>query len=186
MKRIAFVLMALTMVGGSAFAFDIMSFPPRVEGGDIMVDAGIGLRSIGYTGANWVIPPIFVQGEYALPVGVPISVGGMLALSRYQYKNQFDIYNSTTWSWTDITIAGRANWHWGFDIDWLDLYSGMAMGYTISRTGNTGSFNIGLTDYSGFYYAFQGGAHFYFTDFIGAMAEVGYPYWIKVGVALKF
>jgi hypothetical protein len=180
MKKIILVLVVFVVVTGFAFAeVDILSFPPSVEGGNIMIDVGLGLRGLGYSGASWKIPPLFAQVEFALPVGVPISVGGMVAF--YQYS-----YSTLDWKWTDMTFAVRGNWHWGLDIKWLDLYSGVSLGYTYSKWSGSSYWGYRGTDYSGFYYAVQGGAHFYFTKYLGAVAEVGYPYWIKAGLALKF
>jgi hypothetical protein len=184
MKKLLILLIFFVLVSGSAFAFDILSFPPPVEGGNILLDVGLGLRSTGYSGASWVIPPLFVQVEYALPVGVPISVGGLFTVSRYKYDFGGWL-GGYTWSWTDITIATRANWHWGLNISWLDLYTGLSLGWTISMFDSTSSLFTG-SDYSGFYTAFQAGAHFYFTQNIGAVAEIGHPYWLKAGLALKF
>jgi len=182
MKKIILVLLVLAVVGGSAFAFDVMSYPPPVTGGNIMLDAGLGLRGTGYSGASWKIPPLFIQAEYALPVGVPISVGGMFTICQYGYD-----YYSWTWKWTDMTFAARGNWHWGFDVSWLDFYTGLALGYTYSRWDDNGWSGSGSKyDYSGFFFSAQAGAHFYFTKMIGVMAEIGYPYWIKAGIAFKF
>ena len=178
------VLVIFVVIGGAAFAFNPLSYPPPVEGGNIMVDIGLGIRGMGYSGSSWIIPPLFVQAEYALPVGVPISVGALFTISKYGYDYTWG--QKYEWSWLDITIAGRANWHWGFEIDWLDLYTGLSLGYNISSFTSKPSVSWFSTDYSEFFWAFQIGAHFYFTKMIGAMVEVGYPYWIKAGVALKF
>lgn len=181
MKKVILFLLVFAVVTGFAFAeFNILSFPPPVEGGDIMIDVGLGLRGIPGL-AKWKVPPIFLQVEYALPVGVPISVGGMFTFYQYGYN----YYYYTTFKWTDMTFSTRANWHWGLDVKWLDLYTGLSLGYTYSK-GTSSSSYYRATSYSGFYYAFQGGAHFYFSKHIGAVAEVGYPYWIKAGLALKF
>jgi hypothetical protein len=40
--------------------------------------------------------------------------------------------------------------------------------------------------YGGFAIGGQLGAHFYFTDMVGAVLEFGYPFVGKVGLALKF
>ena len=181
MKKLMLVLVILAVIGGAVFAFDPMSYPPPVEGGNIMVDAGIGLRGMGYSGSSWIIPPLFVQAEYALPVGVPISVGALFTIEKFGYNWT----PSDKWTWTDITIAGRGNWHFGFDIDWLDFYAGISLGYTIDTFSSSGGSSWG-TSYGGFFWSGQVGAHFYFTKMIGAMVEAGYPYWIKAGVAIKF
>jgi uncharacterized protein YraI len=184
MKKLLLLLLILVIVGGSVFAFDILSYPPALDGGgSIMIDAGVGITSYGWA-YNWYgkmsIPPIFVQVEYALPVGVPISVGGFTAF--YQYK-----YDGYYWTWRNnyLTIGARANWHWGFDIDKLDFYTGLWFGYRAHwYTGDhDSSYSYTL---SGFDYGAQVGVHFYFTPVFGAMVETGYPFLIKTGVALKF
>ena len=185
MKKVLLVLFILFIAGTSAFAeFDIMSFPPPVKGGNFLIDAGLGVRATGYSSAKWKVPPIFIQGEYALPVGVPISVGAMFTYCSYGYD-----YNWGTkweWKWTDMTFAARGNWHWGFDINWLDLYSGLSIGYLYSKWESKPKYDYSTYDYSGFFFAFQAGAHFYFTEMFGAVVEIGYPYWIKAGLAVKF
>jgi hypothetical protein len=150
-----------------------------------MIDAGIGLRALGLTGHKISFPPLFVQGEYALPVGVPISVGGGITFGQWKWEMWGFGYKVTY-----VTPHARANWHWGFDIPWLDLYSGLSMGWDIAsvKWNNNSSYGgyLGGTAASGFFWAFQGGAHFYFTEHVGAVVETGYPYWLKAGIALKF
>jgi hypothetical protein len=41
-------------------------------------------------------------------------------------------------------------------------------------------------DNGGFFFNFQTGAHFYLTENIGAIAEIGVPYLLKIGVSFKF
>jgi len=186
MKKLLVLLVLFVVVSGSAFAFNILSFPPPVEGGNVMIDLGLGYRGMGRTGlygwggSKWIIPPVFLQGELALPFGFPISVGGMLTVCRYGWRDWV--------TYTDITIAARGNWHWGFRANWLDFYTGISLGMVIGRYEWTewyyGQTTTG-TD-TEFFSAFQVGAHFYLTNNIGVVAEVGYPYWIKAGLALKF
>jgi hypothetical protein len=152
-----------------------------------MIDAGIGLLPTSYLvtsilfDTKWKIIPLFVQAEYALPVGIPLSVGMMF--SMYQYGIDFYSWES---KWTDFIISTRANWHWGFNIKWLDFYTGLSVGYLFGTYED----NYYLGNYydadSEFYWGFQAGAHFYFTKFFGAMVETGYPYWLKIGVSFKF
>ena len=182
MKKFILVLLVFAFVSSAAFAFDILSFPPPVEGGNIMIDAGLGLRWVSYSG-KMALPPLFVQGEFALPVGVPISVGAEVSLYRWKYD--WPGSSSDGWTYTVITPAVRANWHWGFDISWLDFYVGTSMGWNIVVVKYRGNQTTGAK--GGFFHiGFHAGAHFYFTDFIGVVVESGFPYWVKAGVALKF
>ena len=155
---------------GSAFAvdFEILSYPPPVHGGNIQIDLGLGFSAWGDFRWNMMIPPLAATVEYCLPVMVPISVGGMFGFAQFREDSTFNY----------LAFAGRANWHWGFGIEWLDAYTGVSLGY--QYFGNSD------WNYSPFYRGAQIGAHFYLTDFIGAVAEIGYPILAKAGIALKF
>jgi hypothetical protein len=148
-----------------------------------MVDAGIGLTFYGSTYGKISIPPIFLNVEYALPVNVPISVGGFAAFYRYNYR----VVGDSGWQYTFVTFGGKADWHWGFDVRWLDLYSGVWIGYRAFMADWVGvDYNFTAPSYGGFDFGLQVGAHFYFTDNIGLVLESGYPFALKVGAALKF
>jgi hypothetical protein len=190
MKRVLLVLVVFMLVCSVSFAWEILSYPPPLKGGDILIDAGLGLRGLS-ANEKWRIPPLFVQFEYALPIKLPISVGGMAAL--YQWKWEY-IYRDNAGNYHDITeirtifnAAGRANWHWAFPVDWLDFYTGVHAGYRygfVDVNKQVPGHVVNATNK--FDWGTQAGAHFYFTKNLGAMAEFGYPYWIKAGVAFKF
>jgi len=195
MKKCLLVLLIFAVIGGTAFAFDILSFPPSLSGGNaIMIDTGIGLNSFslwgswygGYYGKMSVIP-IFLNVEYALPVNVPISVG--LFGAYYQTKYTYT-YTDYGWKNSFLAIGTRANWHWAFDVEWLDFYTGLYLGYRAHWAswygygGYSGAFVA--PSYGAFDYGVQVGVHFYFTNNIGVVVESGYPYLLKVGLALKF
>jgi len=186
-RKIVLVLLIIVVSTGVAFAqdFDPMSFPPSVNPGDFMIDFGVGLmrreEATILIRPKWKIPPLFVQAEYALPAGAPISIGGLFTFCQYSYD--LIIANVTA---TNITFAARTNWHFGLDIDNLDIYLGGGLGYT--HTSSTGDLlGTGISGSKGkFFWNLQLGLHYYFTENIGAMVEVGYPHWIKGGIALKF
>lgn len=185
MKKLLLALAVLAVVSGTLFAFDPMSYPPPVKGGNLLVDLGIGV-GLGYkTYGNVSIPALSADVEYALPVNVPISVGG--AFGIVQYKRNFGYVGSdVTETWTYTIFGAKGNWHWGFDVPWLDFYSGLFLGYRYFSwdfEGYSGSYPE--PDYNGFVPGGQIGAHFYFTKNIGAVIEFGMPF-SKIGLALKF
>jgi hypothetical protein len=174
--------LVLALGCGSAFAFDILSYPSSMAGGDLQVDIGVGYAFASLGGSKLKIPPLAVNVDYALPVEVPISVGGIFGF--YQYG-----YDSFAWSYTHtyMVFGARANWHWGFDVKWLDLYSGLTLGYRYHRSRVEPDLSYAPTySYSGFAFGGQFGAHFYFTKTVGAVVEFGYPFVAKAGLALKF
>jgi hypothetical protein len=177
MKKLLLLLTVFIISSAGVFAFDVLSYPPPVTGGNIMVDLGIGFTSSD--AGKIAIPPLRLSIDYALPVNVPVSVGGLFAFHRTQEKGA-----GATWRYSYWTFGARGNWHWGIDVSWLDLYTGIFLGYqAVSYDLPKGYVDPG---YGGFTAGMQVGAHFYFTDLIGAFFEFGYPYWANLGVALKF
>jgi hypothetical protein len=186
MKKLVLIMVVLATAAAGAFAFDPMSYPPPVESGDFLIDVTIGYAgAYGYTGSGtkMKIPPLGINVEYALPVSVPISVGGLLAFYQYGWENYY------SYTWTYVFFGGRGNWHWNFDVDWLDAYTGVFIGYRYFKESYDGPKDYwGYTEakYGGLAFGGQVGAHFYFTKNIGAVVEAGYPFLIKAGLALKF
>ena len=187
MKKLLFVFLVLAVLCGSVFAFDPLSYPPPLYGGgNVLIDAGIG-----YWYTNWAsvfgklsIPPVFVNVEYALPGEFPISVGGGVSFFQWKFNEIYYDY-----ALTSITPQARASWHWGFDVSWLDLYTGISLGYSIVHIKwgqNSWASQYTPAGSSGLYWGTHVGAHFYFTDNVGAMIEAGYPSLIKAGLTFKF
>jgi hypothetical protein len=182
MKKIVLIVLVLAVVCGSVFAFDILSYPPPISGGNILLDVGSGFLLTGYPFGKFGIPPLFLNAEMALPIKVPLSVG--LGGSFFQWKRDEFLWGYTQ---TFITPQARVNWHWGLDVSWLDLYTGASIGYTIVTTKwRDANQNIDAEGSSGLFWNAQVGAHFYFTKNIGAVVEAGYPFLVKGGLALKF
>jgi hypothetical protein len=183
-KKLIFILLVFVVLGTAVHAADILNYPPPLKGGTVLLDAGLGLTWHPGWLFNWKmsIPPLFASVEYCLPVGVPISVGGMFSL--YQYKYDYNPYGyHYIGKYTYLIFTARGNWHWNLNVKNLDLYTGINLGYRayIHSDERTNDYN-----YGGFYSDIQAGLHYYFTPNIGLMAEVGYPYWAKAGLALKF
>jgi hypothetical protein len=187
MKKLLVVFLFVGFAG-SVFAFDIASYPPPIKSGNIMLDAGIGLGFSGYGSGKLKVPPLFAQVDYALP-NIPITLGGHISYYQYAWETGYTSYN-WTYTWNFLGLFFRANWHWGFEVNWLDLYSGLNLGYRVfwekveypsGYTGAKTEYN-----YSGFDWGLTlVGARFYFTDKIGAMVELGYPH-LRAGITFKF
>lgn len=184
MKKAFLVLLIFAVVTGSAFAFDILSYPPPLGGGAFMVDVGVGLRHVKDLWPVWLdmaIPPLWIQAEYALPTRVPISVGAGFSFARYKE----DIFGVET-SANVFNFHTRGSWHWAFPVSWLDFYTGLSIGADIISS-KVEYWGISASETEpDFYYGVHVGTHFYFTRNIGAVAETGYPFFIKAGLALKF
>jgi hypothetical protein len=170
MKKLVLTLAVLVVTGGAVSAVDLLKYPPPVEGGDFMLNVGGGF-SLPYErfyGFDMMILPVFATGEYALPVKLPISVGGIIGIWQYGWDGNVYTY---------VPLAARANWHWAFNVNWLDFYTGISAGYLYSTTG-----------YMPFIICAQIGAHFYFKKNIGIGVEVdaGSLMLTNASVAFKF
>jgi hypothetical protein len=188
MKKLFLLLVVLLVVGGSVSAFDILSYPPPLDGGgQIMINAGLGLEVAGWMYSlfgDLTVPPLFVDVEYALPIKLPISVGGFMAYYQYKYNEWWGWYAEGYLNF--LTFGVRANWHWGFDVKWMDLYTGLSLGYRgYWYNAHSSSYKTDF-DYSGFDLGELIGIHFYFSEHVGAVIETGYPFVLKAGIALKF
>jgi hypothetical protein len=182
MKKLC-VFLVIGCIGGSAFAFDILSYPPPVSGGNILIDAGVGF-GIGYEG-DLLIPPLFAQVDYALPK-IPISIGGNVSYWRNGYDRTYVGYD-VEWTYNYLAILARGNWHWGFNVKWLDFYTGLSIGYRAfweEVKVSDSSYKMDKNNYSGMDWGLQLGAHFYFTEKVGAMIELGYPM-SRIGISFK-
>lgn len=184
MKKLCMVLLVVC-IGGSAFAFDILSYPPPVKGGNILIDAGLGF-GIGYEG-DLRIPPIFAQVDYALPQ-IPISVGGNISYWQNGERWGYSGYR-VDYTYNYLAVVARGNWHWGFNISWLDLYSGLSIGYRAfwkdyDLPSGLNEDLLPTRNYGGMDWGLQIGAHFYFTEKIGLALELGFPM-SRLGIAIK-
>jgi hypothetical protein len=180
MKKLILALVVLVAAGGALFAFDPMSYPPPVDAGNILVDVGVGFAFNPGSG-SMSIPPISLDVEYTLS-RLPISVGG--ALGTFQYKKEWS--STYTETFTYIVLGAKGNWHWGLDVDWLDLYTGLFLGYRYFSWDWDGPSGIRRKpSFGGLAFGGQIGAHFYFTKNIGAVVELGAPF-SRIGLAFKF
>lgn len=190
MKKVSMFLLVLVAAGGFAFSADLMDYPAPLRSGNFLVDVGVGWAFASASGssisASIKVPPIAISAEYCLP-SVPISVGGLMGFYQYEWRYS-RTYTSWAESWTYFTLGARANWHWDIGVSWFDLYTGIFGGYThFSWSGDSNPY-IGyiMQTYGGIDFGGQIGAHFYLANNIGVVAEWGYPFTTKAGLALKF
>jgi len=162
MKNFFKILCAVALVFSATF----VSAQGRYTKGDVLLNAGIGL---GYYYAGGV--PIQVSAEWA--VNDLITVGPYFGYTSYTYNWGF----GGRWKYTFIDIGVRGSYHFNeiFEItnEQFDVYGGVFLGYTASSYSGD---DFGLGDpYGG---RVTGGIHigarYYFTEKVGAYAELGY------------
>jgi hypothetical protein len=191
-KKIVLVLILGCLLSGGVFAFDPASYPDVIDEGDILINVGVGFGTPLY--GNMSIPPLSVSVDYALPIGgYPFTVGGLVGFNQSKYEwNSAGVYGYK-FTYTGIAMAGRFGYHPDFEVDNLDVYATIALGYYIytARTEYTGNWG-GITQtpassYSRFYYGLNVGARYFFTGNIGAFAELGYSAlsYVTAGITIK-
>jgi len=159
--------------------------------GDVVVSFGLGLGANYYVGGTFyktTVPPLFISGDYCLREDLGpgnLGVGAYLGYSAYKY----DYYGDWGWKYNTLIMAARGTYHFTDLVDKLDLYGGVALGAEIVSNKAFGDYpGYGYSvNNSGVAYEMFAGARYYFTDNLGAMAELGYGIaWLKIGLSLKF
>ncbi|NOU48528.1 MAG: hypothetical protein HOO86_15920 [Bacteroidales bacterium] len=161
--------------------------------GDKVVNLGIGIGSVLYTGTGYTssIPPISASFEVGvkddvLDVG-SIGVGGYLGYASSKWEYSYGGY-SYGYKYTNIILGARGTFHYPL-VDNLDTYTGIMLGFNIvsaKEFGDIDPLNSYSTSASGAIFSWYAGGRYYFTDSFAAMAEIGYGIaWLNLGVALK-
>jgi len=189
MKKLFLVLLVSALVGKSAFAIDIMSFPPSVNPGDVLINAGLGVRGApaGFISLSRAMspPPLVASVDFALPIEVPISVGAFIGYQRWRNDDEPWFDDEPVATVTSIIFGGRANWHWNIDIEALDLYTGIFLRHNTAVTALWAGFGR-LNSVGGFEFGVQLGARYFFTENVGAVVEVGLPFMAMAGITFRF
>ena len=155
--------------------------------GTTAANVGIGLGT-ALGGLGSARPAISISVDHGFwDIGGPgvITLGGYLGNTGYKY----DALGYTA-KWNYLIIGARGAYHYnGFtDLPNLDVYGGAMLGYNIVSYKSEG----GGTDLSNNYGSGLGlsgfvGGRWFFTDHIGAYAELGYGVSVlALGVTCKF
>lgn len=118
-------------------------------------------------------------GNFVLGVGLFAGYQG----SSYEYSFLTTSYKQST---TDVIINLRGALHYAVS-DQLDAYGGLGIGYrSLSFKSEPASvIDLSVSGSSGL--ALFAGARYFFTDAIGAFAELGYDQtYLKAGLSFKF
>jgi hypothetical protein len=191
MKKSALLSIALVVI---SFFTAVRVQAQAFQVGTNVISAGIGL---GSSIANFTYgtqsPGFNVQydrGVWEAGPGV-ISLGGYIGIKDYKYGY---IYNgdAVSYKWNYTVVGVRGAWHFtGLDIENLDLYGGVMLGYyalstsysdsqgnSVGSLGNYGN-TVGLSVFAG--------AKYYFAGNLGAFGELGFGANIlSLGLSYKF
>ena len=164
---------------------------------------GLEIGGSGYSFSESSTPGIRVDWEHGknehFGYGIIFDYQGGSLTSSYSdisgYNSNFQpIYTtySDKWSLTWITLAARVAYHFNVNKS-FDPYIGATLGYVLA-TASYSSDNAGLglsASAAGIALGIQAGARYYFSDHIGAFAELAYctnegANIVNVGIAFKF
>lgn len=163
------------------------SYAQQFQRGTTVVNAGIGLGT-ALGGLGKARPAISLSLDRGVwPVGGPgvISLGGYLGNTGYKYSS-----GGYTAKWNYFIVGARGAYHYnGFSsVPKLDVYGGAMLGYNIVNYSSDGN-DVDISNSYGSGIGFSGflGGRWFFTERIGAYAELGYGVSVlNAGVAIKF
>lgn len=166
MKKFLLAAVAFVASVGAAQAQDLFSK------GESALNIGIGIGH-SYGGYGVSIPPLSVAYDYSLVSNLINGNNGAITLGAYgAYTSMSYRYDGFAAGSASHTVLGvRGMFHYQFAPK-LDTYAGLMLGYNYVnwKTGYDASFY----SYDSFGYNVFIGARYFFTDKIGAFAELGY------------
>jgi len=147
---------------------------------DKLLNIGVGVNSAYDRG----IP---LGASFEVGITDNISVGANVDYLSSNYK-----FGSSKLNFTTIYLAARASYHFNnllkIKNEKIDVYAGPSLGYRIFSWSDNSNNSLGNAYGSGLYIGVHVGGKYYFTEKIGAFAEVGDvgSTNARVGVAFKF
>ncbi|MDR2493892.1 MAG: hypothetical protein LBD24_01590 [Spirochaetaceae bacterium] len=171
-------------------AFDPTSFPNAVDGAWMLnLGAGVGM----YFQDKEVTVPIVFSFERALPISVPLSVGGIVGFTIFEHNYYSVIGNDMNGNaiYDDdqsyksiafgIPMGVRLAYHFNFEVDELDVYAAIDLGLTLA----VGTVPI---DPVTFLFGAHVGVRYFFGGPVGVFLEVGAiePHIAAAGIGFRF
>lgn len=156
--------------------------------GDNLLNVGIGLRSTFTTGDN-TLPLLSASFEHGFTD--KISAGGFIGYAGS--KEEIATFGTTyTFKYSYLIIGARGSYHF-YNTDKIDAYGGAMLGYNIANSkvevsgAGAGFITPQAAEVGGIAYGLHVGGRYYFTDQIGAYAELCYGIaLLNIGVTAKF
>ncbi len=188
MKKLLTVVAAFFAFSASTFAFDASTFWKEYGGplkdGDGLFNVGVGIPQTVFLArpGSVYIPSIETSYEKMVLINdtLPLSFGGYGA-ANILYWNDAAI-GDTFFLWS--SVGALAKWHFNFDLDKLDVYAGLKVGFGYNMATRNGEPVSGYIPFSFDYGTFIG-ATWFFTKSFGLTAEVGYKNLIGVKASFR-
>ena len=173
--------LTITLIFASFFFFINNNVNAQAfEKGSIVVNLGGGFGgylSSGVGASGSVEVGIWPTGDFGII--------GLGAISGITFSSAVLILNDV--NYTEFSIGPRGTYHFTIiPVENLDVYAAVQILYALQTTKYDNSLIEDVTD-SNVYPGFVAGARYYFSDFFGVFAEVGYSVtYLTGGIALKF
>ncbi|HMR17660.1 MAG TPA: hypothetical protein PKA53_00045 [Sphingobacterium sp.] len=150
------------------------SMAQSYEKGDNLLNVGVGLG-----------------GSLGMPIGLSYEHGFSDKISGgayVGYASKSENFGAWSWKWTYMLAAARASYHFDFNVDKLDPYLGVILGYNYAKGewegGGAGAWTG--ADAGGVVYGGHAGARYFLSPKFGLFAEVGYGLGnLNVGLTFK-
>lgn len=189
----------LVMAAALVCAFSVNA---QINKGEVVATAGVGLGNSVYKAYDKALIPINLEAEYGLVEGLfgvdGLSLGVGASLSYTQGKQEYTIPGIPGYT-EDATygvksasyiVGAKGYFHYDFfDLEKLDTYAAITLGWNIASAKTYGDYVEGMAAASagGLYYGVSVGARYWFTDAIGANLEAGVGLsFLKAGVTFRF
>jgi hypothetical protein len=200
MKKILVVVMILVCLSGTqVFADENSKFPSSLASGNIIANVGIGQNSqvLSARGGSIVVPPLSLSVEYALPIGIPLSVGATIGFATSQQHGGSGP-GKFTHTWSVFSLGGKVAYHFNWAIRGLDAYTALTLGADILNANSdyNESYFSGETaikpsagdDDTSVLFGLELGARFFFNTHFGVFIEEGFNTftYLRSGLVFKF
>jgi hypothetical protein len=195
MKLIRSILLIVLIASGIS-GFSQKNRPPSdpMSVGNIILNFGFGPATSFHGYYYGFAPGFMIGGEIGMWEAGPgvIAIGGEFGWDYWTntyYNNKYGAgVPNYTYTYMSVTIAPRASYHYGWHVDGLDTYAGVAIGPRIPI------FSYDIPNYDGDVAkpgvwvggGFFAGASYFFTPLIGVNAEFGYNItYAQIGMAFR-
>ncbi len=179
MKKAIFILMAVVI----AIAAQAQQFQKSTTTANLGIGLGTALGGLGTAR-----PAISLSVDHGMwDIGGPgvISLGGYVGNTGYKYT---DLGYTAKWNYTIVGVRGAYHYNGFTNVSKLDAYGGVMLGYNIAKyTSDSGDNSLANSYGSGLGFTGFLGGRWFFTDRIGAYAELGYGVSVlNAGLTYKF
>jgi len=159
--------------------------------GDNNLNLGIGIGSTlgGTSGYKSTTPPVSVSYERGI-IDELFDDKSSLGIGAYlgYAANKYEWIGGYGWKYSYTIVGARGALHYQL-VDKLDTYGGLMLGYNIVNSSSYGDWGgaHGSASGSDLLWSLYLGGRYYFSDNIGAFAELGYGIaYLQIGVTFKF